>query len=516
MLCEDEKEVLKHFKPIGKNMIAYATNVVLKRSKYTFYTSGKNKRAHCTHCNKEFTIDYKVKHNSTGDCPNCNSKCIYKAAGMGRKYLQDYARFLWFDKSPVDENIITACWVNCKRNYSESFEAVETVCSRVALYVFEMGNPQMYDVTWRNRLEKRTTVFDLNHGGTEYLHYRESLAEAVKGTPYGYSGWEYYDDEDLIKYLALYSESPNVEALTKAGLENIVCVKLHNQKTHRAINWKAIKLNDFFKVSKNDFKEIKKFSEEETVAFYSRDYALFGRFALLGLKTWQRIRRNNEKIKYSKMLYEITSLNLYSYERNFDKISKFSSITKLFSYVNRQYNENKEENTYRSKSSVLITWSDYIDDCVTLEMDLTNKSVLYPKNVYEAHQQTLSLVEVKKDEITNKKIKRRYEELEKFTLEENKMIIRPPKNFDEIVREGEKLKHCVSRYANKHANNRTTLLFIRRKSRPNTPFYTVEIIRGDVAQVRGKDNKIPTKEVDEFMRVFVKEKLKNDKERNVS
>ena len=50
-----------------------------------------------------------------------------------------------------------------------------------------------------------------------------------------------------------------------------------------------------------------------------------------------------------------------------------------------------------------------------------------------------------------------------------------PGSTEEIIMEGRTLKHCVGGYAARHFNDQVTILFLRHKRKPDTPFVTIEI-----------------------------------------
>lgn len=54
-------------------------------------------------------------------------------------------------------------------------------------------------------------------------------------------------------------------------------------------------------------------------------------------------------------------------------------------------------------------------------------------------------------------------------------LIRLPKDEDEICKEGMSLHHCVGGYAHEHSIGSTTIMFLRKKSEPDKPFYTIEV-----------------------------------------
>ena len=69
-----------------------------------------------------------------------------------------------------------------------------------------------------------------------------------------------------------------------------------------------------------------------------------------------------------------------------------------------------------------------------------------------------------------------------------------------VAVEGNALHHCVGTYGKKHANGSTAIFFIRRASRPNEPWYTLELDEKklEVRQNRGKHNCARVPEVQAF------------------
>ena len=68
-------------------------------------------------------------------------------------------------------------------------------------------------------------------------------------------------------------------------------------------------------------------------------------------------------------------------------------------------------------------------------------------------------------------------------------FIRQPDSTDEIVVEGQKLSHCVGGYAERHATGKLTIMFLRQKSAPDEPYYTMEVSNDyKIVQCRGYKN----------------------------
>ena len=60
-------------------------------------------------------------------------------------------------------------------------------------------------------------------------------------------------------------------------------------------------------------------------------------------------------------------------------------------------------------------------------------------------------------------------------FEDKDYLIRLPVDKNEIVKEGMELHHCVGGYAERHETGDTTIMFLRKKSEPDKPFYTIEV-----------------------------------------
>ena len=76
------------------------------------------------------------------------------------------------------------------------------------------------------------------------------------------------------------------------------------------------------------------------------------------------------------------------------------------------------------------------------------------------------------------------------------------------------MHHCVGGYSKSHANGKTNILVIREKNNIDKPFYTMEINRNVIIQVRGKRNCPPTEELNNFLDEFKKLKINKSKNKN--
>jgi hypothetical protein len=75
----------------------------------------------------------------------------------------------------------------------------------------------------------------------------------------------------------------------------------------------------------------------------------------------------------------------------------------------------------------------------------------------------------------NARMHQRFKELKKLCMNYGDLIMKPPESSEDIILEGSILHHCVGGYVERHAEGKTNILFIRKKTAPDTPFFTVEV-----------------------------------------
>ncbi|WP_214780270.1 PcfJ domain-containing protein [Bacillus sp. ISL-45] len=498
----ERDEILSHFPAeVSSKIVDYANDVALKDSRYLFIRrSGSGQQyGYCTHCRKQSKTD-DLKHNGFSICPACSLYCQVKSHGRGRKYLRDDAYFVWYEKSISNPKSITARGIHVKRDYSESYHDVETKFRVTALYLFEPGQSRMIENYYWNETywKKRSSI--ISESNTSFQNYRcfcshASIKEAVKGTPFQYSTWEEYTTSypvnDMLKFFDLAAKYPCIEYLTKLGMDRLVWDKLLGRKTFNAINWRGKTINKVLKLSKQELKEIRKYGHSVT------PYSLF----LL-----QQSKKDGSNFSITEAL-ELSRLIDDYYSEHLKKVNKLTSMRKIFNYIKKQYYSKDAGKHYRVEYQVLTTWGDYIADCLKLGQDLKDDSILFPTNLYDAHQKTIEKVKVQEDKSLNELIAKRVKSLNKYCFNKDGFYIRPAASSIELLKEGKHLKHCVGTYAEKYAKGKTDLFLVRKLSDPETPFYTIEISNRRIVQARGLKNCLPTEDVQSFIDTFEAEKL---------
>lgn len=493
------KELTSHFSEEVSNEIKkYAIEEAFKFSRYIFtYKEKKQQFGYCTYCETAFETD-RLRHCEKTFCPNCNSKATVQSSGMGRKYMIDNVYFVYYEKSVKDPNIIVARGIQAQRDYRYNYRDIKTKYFLKAMYVFEAnkGGTMLEQSYYNNSYYERSSVFSiagpLEQRGCRTCYSRESIEAATQNTPFQYSTWQSYDFEDMTKFFALYAKYSCIEYLTKEGFKELALDKLIGRNTYSAVSWKSTSIFKILKLNKADLKELK--------GCKHKDNSLF-------LRLYQISKKDKSNLT-SKEIEEIMG-DCACYFKELQSIHKYVTLRKIINYTKQQLKKCPKQ--FYQKSDVLIAWRDYISDCKALEMSLKDEQTLFPKDLYVAHQNTTIQVKVKTNEQFNLKIKKRANALEAYKFQHNELIIRPAESSNELIKEGELLHHCVGGYAKKYADGETNIMFIRKISEPDKPYYTLEFRKDIITQVRGKNNRSSSDDIKEFITLFTEEKLTKKK-----
>jgi hypothetical protein len=484
-------------KDITREIKDFVKEEVFGNSEYLFINKvdGVNK-GYCSKCKKEFYIG-DVKHNQDGRCPFCEASLKAKLLRYGRQNCLNEACFYFFEKSIIDANVLVCKGYYVTKDYVADYKNPQERYILCAIYIFKDKNATMLKTNcWNNDWNIKSSIFDFNQGWLApkmcYLS-SESIAKAIQGTSYQYIPYKMFEGHySIVKVFTEYSKYPALEQISKSGFAQIVEAKLKGMHIYSCLNYKGKDMFETLKLSRNDIKEIKK-SKVLINPLFLRLYQL---------QVKDKSGLSPTEVKDIQNCYAADFVRL----RN---ILNHTTMKKAFKYMEKQ--REKYSKKFSSKSAVTITWSDYIDDCLTLEMNFKDERVLYPKDLHEAHQETLVRIKTEADALMDRKIDERLNSLERYCFEYNGLMIRPAVSTKELIREGKALKHCVGnynqKYMSKYSKGQIVLLLIRKTDNPDNPFATMELEKDVVKQVQGYDNKLSSKCLDEFVKAFKAEKL---------
>jgi len=499
-------EYLKHLNMnITEDIRKFVKNEVFGNSEYLFVSKVDGiSKGYCTKCNHGYDIEDTL-HNEEGLCPCCNANLIAKLTRYGRKNCRNEACFYYFEKSILDPKVIVCKGYYVTKDYDVDYKNPKVTYDLIAFYIFEDSKATMLKIDyWGHTWNLKSSIFDFNQGwlATKMTFCSfESIGKAIKDTNYKYLPYKIFQgNHSIIKLFGEFTKYPCIEYLTKEGLQKLVEDKLDGRKTYRTVNWNGKTIFKILKISKLDLREIKCKKVNVTFEF---------------LKVFQDAKKQNWGISIEEVIK--VSTKYLSYYDAFKNLTKYSSMKKLLNYFSKQYikfNGTHKDWHYYSEGNVLSTFRDYIADCKFLGMDVTREQGLFPKDLYTAHQNTTKQIKLKADKTLNLKIKARMKSLEKFKFQYNGLMIRAAESSNELIEEGKVLSHCVGTYAGSYARGETNILFIRKVSELDKPYYTIEVIKDKIIQVHGKNNRSPDGDVTEFISAFTEEKLNKQIKKN--
>lgn len=501
------EEYFKHVSTdVSEDIKKFVRDEVFGNSEYLFVTKTKDgNRGYCTKCNSEYDVKY-VAHNERGICPACGASVTSKSTRYGRKNCKNEACFYYFEKSMADPEVVVCKGYYVAKDYDQSYKSPKTEYTLVAIYIFESGNTKMLESNWSyyngSSWEERKSVYDFNRNGLAmkmcYCSFK-SMEKAIQGTGFKYMPHKALQGHvSMVKLFEEYSKHPGIEYLIKEGFENLVEDKLKGYSTYSTVNWNGKTIFKILKINKLELREIK--SKKICVTFEF-------------LKVLQDAKKQKWGLSMEEAI-EIAS-KYYAYYRTLKDASEYSSVKKLLKYFSKQYlkyNGAKKNRHYYDEGGVLNKFKDYVADCKILNMDVKREQVLFPKDLYTAHQNTTKQIKIKENKKYDAQIRKRARELEKNIFEKEGYLIRPAQSSLELIEEGTVLNHCVAaHYTIPYANGDTNIFLVRKSSEPNKPYCTVEVKDNKVRQAYIKDDKVPDKETLKFIDMFKSEKLQSEK-----
>lgn len=260
---------------------------------------------------------------------------------------------------------------------------------------------------------------------------------------YKYSAIEQYEYNDIFTYLRLYEIYPQVEYLTKAGLQGLATSKQILNKC----------------------KKDKKFCKW---IFKHKDEIKHSNYISSILTAYKLNKTVNEVDKFEKFKKEFR--NQYNF-RELKQMLNIDEEYKMFAYLVKQNTDG-------------YSYNDYVKACNYLELDMTLDKNRYPHNFKFWHDVRIDEYKTKKaladkkekEELYNKFdiVASKYQPMQRNLSDDYCVII--AKSPADLIVEGETLHHCVGsmNYDQKFIREESLIFFVRNKDYPQTPFVTVE------------------------------------------
>ena len=290
-----------------------------------------------------------------------------------------------------------------------------------------------------------------------------------KFSEFQYSGYQFFQGSDIIKFLRYYREYPQVEYLMKLGLEQYVFSKTILRKV----------AND---------KHFCKWFAKNRIQLASKQYHI-----PIIIKAY----KENKNIDILEDLFRFK--NNYKNNENAKEMLEYfdGQEEKLLAYIEKN-------------NTNMALYLDYYSACKYLNLDMNLSKNLLPHDFMRWHDiriDEMNTMEAEKDRKQKQEFYNKFEKVaEKYTnLQTDKgeyAVIIAKSPFD-LVKEGEALNHCVGRmnYDQKFVREESLIFFIRNKDSITTPYITLEysIKNKEVLQCYGEHDSNPNKEVIDFV-----------------
>lgn len=493
--------------PPPKNFNAWAEEYAMKNSRYIFYDYKKSRTntGYCSHCGQNVEIT-DPKHNKPGKCPDCKSDITFKAKGKSKKIF-DFGNAAIIQKMKNGKSVLRYFFL--KKSYADIKGPQFTV------YEFRRIIIDGKEIRFYENTDKVMWIDTTNYKiwlTTHYLKsdpflYTQNLKTAIKNTDFQYSAIyeyaKYIKSFDILQYIKTYFKYPAMEYIIKLKLYSLYA----DLSSYYYNPYK--KATDIFDLNGKSFSEVVKVSKN-ILTHGAKINANYDQFELMNLCDKNYKNFTDDQILFFGKYCRCDKLKL---------LIKYSTLEKIKNYLI------KESVLLRhSIDSVANDYHDYIKCCEKLKINLSNEINLFPRNLPDKHDKASKLYMKLKDNIIKKEIESLYETIKnKYTWKYKDFIFQVPKNYKEIELEATELNQCLisNDYVDKFADKEIVLIFIRNKSEPDKPFYTLELdsldrfkqCRGYQSNGReqdiGHDNSEMTSEIKNAVNMYIKHLNKN-------
>lgn len=436
----------------------------------------KEKTAFCTSCKSNIDISLVGKNKEQGKCPNCNKKITFISDKL-QKNIKDKTTVVGIQA--IDENILVARYWNVERTFFDCkpvfnvFETYRMFC--------DFNQHSVLETTYWNGVWDKVKPF-MGFDGyhypiyeATYMPYKRELRKAKLDKIF--DGVPFAKPVITVECLCL---KPFVEKLYKGGLTNLAMTFFNNTYYYYRKEQLYGKTEETLKgiVKAKDKAQLKEMVEQN-----------------ITVDDLEWIQQYNLDCAISRSVKEILEYKGFYYSRR-----------KFFYTLSKKNAKKIKEYCEENKVSV-ADYVDYFKACEKLGY-IMNDFTRFPKDFITAHDEATGKVKEEENKELYEKAEMTFEKAhENFDYsDENFSIFAPTKALD-IVREGQKMHHCVGGYIDKVAEGICTILFVRNNQELDKPLVTVEVRDGKIIQARAFANAAPSEEVRAFLDDFRREKL---------
>ena len=546
---QDVPEVLEHFLPLEQE--PEIVELVREEMPTHFFVDDPDARhyAWCSHCREWVNLD-KSRHKARIRCPYCGEEGDIIHTWRGYKGLTDKVLMYVYSKSaksPTDT--VTARAIYMEYNWYTEDPRIGTfalpwnvepyvVVDSYYVFVYGQGAVQARPINnWKMSarypcaaVENWTISGSINdrfgvyaggaYGCRRYINLTMDTASidyAVEDTPFHYV-WDEIRDTfinagNMCAYVKLFARLAKypfaVEALAKLGAPTQCWLYEITERGRTAggvLNWRGKTIKKLFRYN---FTKEEKAWLRQTKSTSTYEGHLFS--------TWQWLRKHGDT--------QITLPEIDRYRLTINSVREIQSVIsfpRLVKYLERQQKKHPDHHI------TIDIYTDYLNYCRRLNMDITDKAAYMPRDLTEAHDNLIReyrQIQVlrQEEELRKQSIRKKREAktknqayrklrpkiLGKYSFEADGMMVYVPKKLEELIDEGIAMHSCVGTYVDRVAAGKTIVVFIRSAEDPKERIGTMEISADgrSIVQARAKFNKNLPPEAAAFVEKFKADKI---------
>lgn len=455
---------------------------------YIFYKYKREgaKIGYCTRCGKIVPIK-KAQNGKAGTCSCCRKPITYRSIGKLSSHFSSTREYAYLIQKCRDGFVIREFIVNFefekdsnkkpKYNFSEVRRCIYESVNKARAYY--LGNFKQKETRWI--LTEICNYYGRQDPGKVYGKSlrvitqlnRTGLLEMIKNS--------YSIDPEI--YLSVYKQKPYIERVAKAGLF-CLCKDFINET------------NRYYSVENSHINS--NYLNDELHKMLNIDKQLL-----------KRLRNVNGGIEFLSWLqYEkkrnkcIPDETIVWFIKNGVKTNDIKFITdrmnevQICKYIKQQMalaNENAK--------FVLDTWQDYLEMAKRLKLNVLQEINYKPRYLVEKHNKCIEIIGDANTAREANEICIKYPDVDdicqslsdKYEYTGEKYSVVAPKQIEDILNDSNELNHCVAtspdRYFERIQNRESYILFLRKNSSLDVPYYTLEVEpNGTVRQTRTKFN----------------------------
>ena len=438
---------------------------------YIFYEYKKKgaKSGYCTYCEKEVPI-HAPKHNKMGRCPVCRHKIQFKSAGRAGNVMTPIVDMYLLKRC---EDGIMIREFHGQRKFPKGqyrtpktsvWEIRRAICNHngAPINAYYWGDYKHAEVRWIQTGFCRPGW----NGDTAGTVYGKTLPDLAKKELSRTGLVEHIQRGCIVdpeKYLAVVHYLPQLEQFSKAGFPFLVDECLKNYYNFSEI-FKTKGASSLTKLLGLDNQQLKRLRQANGGKSFIR---------------WLQNEKTLGKEIPDHVIKWLCEQGLVLDDIRF--ILDRMSVVQVYNYVRRQSAE-----LQMKPKQVITTWADYLSMAARLRMDVNDSIVYRVRMLRKRHDELVERCKEKDLEIRAGEVLLKYPHIEdiyhsirdlyEYKGEDYSVLI--PSKIEEIIQEGEQLHHCVGsseRYWDRIERRESYVLFLRRSSDLEKPYYTLEV-----------------------------------------